>query len=196
MAARTTLTVVSGNTITSAWGNAVRDHVVTYTGSNDVATEGQLAVNTTNDDIVIYNGSAAEIIGHYGAWYTSWTPTCTQGFAVALTVTRARWLRSFGRTIKFQANGSYAGNGSAGNAIAFSLPVTAAASGFSFTGSCNIYDVSATSNYEGAPYMATTTTISILPGGAAATVLGAAVMTAAVVPGDLWSISGEYEAAS
>jgi hypothetical protein len=195
MAARSTLTVVSGNTITSAWGNSVRDHVVTYTGSNDVTTEGQLAVNTTNDDVVIHNGSAAEIIGHYGGWYTSWTPTCTQGFAVALTVNRARWLRIFGRTIVFQANGSFAGNGSTNNTITFSLPVTAASSGYTIPGSGLIYDGS--NNRPGSPYLASTTTVGLLPQEAPSTaLLGASVMTAAVIAGNLWSISGVYEAAS
>lgn len=52
MAARSTLTVVSGTTITSAWGNGVRDHAVPFTTSDDVSSNGQLAVNTSSSRLV------------------------------------------------------------------------------------------------------------------------------------------------
>lgn len=58
MAARSTLTVTSGTTITSAWGNAVRDHAVPYTTSDDVSSNGQLAMNTTSGRLVGRIGGA------------------------------------------------------------------------------------------------------------------------------------------
>jgi hypothetical protein len=197
MAARSTLTVTSGTTITSAWGNLVRDHSVSATTSNDVASEGQLGCNTSTDDFLIHNGSAAVIMGNYGGWYsTGWTLTCTQSFNVALSVTRQRWKRN-GREIIFQANGSFTGNGSNGFEIVFSLPVTAAHSGTVIPGSCLIYDASAPGNEPGFPYLNSTTTIGILPArGLSTALLGASVMTTAVVSGDLWQISGVYEAAA
>lgn len=52
MGARNTLTVVSGTTITSAWGLGVRDHVVPFTTSDDVSSNGQIAVNTSTARLV------------------------------------------------------------------------------------------------------------------------------------------------
>lgn len=52
MAARSTLTVVSGTTITSAWGNSVRDHAVPFTTSDDVSSNGQVAFNTANQRLI------------------------------------------------------------------------------------------------------------------------------------------------
>ncbi len=59
MAGRGTLTVVSGSTITSAWGNAVRDHVLSYASTNDVSITGQVSFNTSTERLVYWNGSAA-----------------------------------------------------------------------------------------------------------------------------------------
>ena len=65
MSTRSSLTVVSGTTITSAWGNLVRDHVVPRTTSNDVSSEGQLAANTSTDRIMVHNGTSAARLMHY-----------------------------------------------------------------------------------------------------------------------------------
>jgi hypothetical protein len=59
MGARNTLTVVSGTTITSAWGNGVRDHIVSYASTNDVSITGQTSFNTSTGRLVYWNGSAA-----------------------------------------------------------------------------------------------------------------------------------------
>ena len=67
MAARSTLTVVSGTTITSAWGNAIRDHAVPSTTADDVAAEGQIGVNTTTDRLMIHDGTAARRLLAYSA---------------------------------------------------------------------------------------------------------------------------------
>jgi hypothetical protein len=65
MAARSAMTVTTATTITSTWGNNVRDHIVPKTTSDDVSSEGQLAVNTTSDRIMAHDGSSAVRIGHY-----------------------------------------------------------------------------------------------------------------------------------
>lgn len=59
MATRSSLTVVSGTTITSAWGNLVRDHTVPKTGSDDVSSTGQMAFNTATGRLVYHNGTIA-----------------------------------------------------------------------------------------------------------------------------------------
>lgn len=101
MAARSTLTVTSGTTITSAWGNSMRDHVVPKTTSNDVSSEGQLAVNTSTDQLVVHNGSAAVQLVAYGAWST-WTPGITQGTGgvLSLTTLDAKTTK-MGKTVKW-----------------------------------------------------------------------------------------------
>jgi hypothetical protein len=67
MAARSTLTVTSGSTIASSWGNSVRDHVVPRTTTDDVSAEGQLAANTSTDRIVVHDGTAARRLIHYSS---------------------------------------------------------------------------------------------------------------------------------
>jgi hypothetical protein len=127
MAARSTLTVTSGTTITSAWGNSVRDHAVPYTTSNDVTTEGMLAVNTSTDQLVIHNGSAAVQFGTYGT-PTTWTGTPTQtGYAGTWSSTDCFYTR-FGRLIVGVGQiDILTGTGTAGNGIslATNLPVPA-----------------------------------------------------------------------
>lgn len=128
MAARSTLTVTSGTTITSSWGNAVRDHAVPFTTSNDVSSEGQLAVNTSTDKLVVYNGSAAVELARYGDW-TTWTPTGDQGGAVAGTASNCVYWRS-GRLIVATGKFSFTATGTASNAISLGtdLPLPAATS--------------------------------------------------------------------
>ena len=58
MSTRSSLTVVSGTTITSAWGNGIRDHIVARTTSNDATADGQLCLNTSTERLVYYNGSS------------------------------------------------------------------------------------------------------------------------------------------
>jgi hypothetical protein len=68
------LTVVSGTTITSAWGNNMRDSGQTYeTSSPTLTQEGAHYVRTDLDTVYRYTGSAHEAFDGYGAW-TSYTP--------------------------------------------------------------------------------------------------------------------------
>lgn len=128
MAARSTLTVTSGTTITSAWGNAVRDHAVPYTTSNDATAEGQLAVNTSTDRLIVYNGSAAVELGRYGDWST-WTATGDQGGSVAGTASNCVFTRS-GRLIVATGRFAFTAVGTASNTISIgtNLPLPAATS--------------------------------------------------------------------
>jgi hypothetical protein len=126
MAARSTLTVTSGTTITSSWGNAVRDHALPFTTSNDVTSEGQLAVNTSTDRLVVYNGSAAVELARYGDW-SSWTPTLSQGGSVTNSAGDCVFTRS-GRLIVVTGYVGSTGTGTASNAIIVgtNLPLPAA----------------------------------------------------------------------
>jgi hypothetical protein len=81
VSARSAATVVSGTTITSAWGNLVRDHLVTYTGSDDVSVTGQMAVNTSTGRLMIYDGSAALRLANYTAAGRTWVRLTNSGFA-------------------------------------------------------------------------------------------------------------------
>lgn len=68
MSARSTMTAVTGTIITAAHGNLLRDHIVPSTGSNDVSSHGQLAVNTATYELVVHDGVAgATRLGHYRA---------------------------------------------------------------------------------------------------------------------------------
>lgn len=67
MSSRSSLTVTSGTTITSAWGNGIRDHIVPKTTTDDVSSTGQLAANTSTKRLVIHDGSSAVRLAHYTA---------------------------------------------------------------------------------------------------------------------------------
>lgn len=67
MAARSTFTVASGQTITSSWGNSVRDHVVTRTTADDAASEGMLSMNTSTKRLMVHDGAAARRFLNYSA---------------------------------------------------------------------------------------------------------------------------------
>ena len=86
MSSRSSLTVTSGTTITSAWGNGIRDHIVPKTTSNDDVVEGQLAfnVNTSTDTLVTHNGTGAvPRRANYGRAASS-THRSPQSFATSL----------------------------------------------------------------------------------------------------------------
>jgi hypothetical protein len=157
MAARSTLTVTSGTTITSAWGNSVRNHLVPYTTSNDVSSEGQLAVNTSTDQLVVYSGSAAVEVGRYGA-FSTWTPTWTNLLVGNGTVT-ARYWRS-GPLVALSIRFDYGSSSSIGGSVSFSLPVTAASTSSDWNGVCNLTDTGS-QTIKGVVRLGSTTTATI-----------------------------------
>lgn len=87
MPARSSLTRTAFSTITSAWANSLRDHVVPYSGSDDVSTEGQLSVNTTSDRVMVHNGSGARRLIHYGPGGRSGVSATATAVAVGAGVT-------------------------------------------------------------------------------------------------------------
>lgn len=115
MAARSTFTRSAGNTITAALNNSIRDHLPTYTTSNDVSTEGQLCVNTSTDKLVVYSGAAVVELANYGAW-KAYTTTITQSFGVAHAQYEVEYMRS-GRNVTATGQLYFTGNGSVGNPI-------------------------------------------------------------------------------
>lgn len=115
MAARSTLTVTSGTTITSSWGNSVRDHVVSRTTSNDVAAAGQIGFNTTSGIGYTHNGAVAVEFARYTGW-TDFTATVTQSFGVAYTATYRGFKRD-GFEVTANVVMTFTGNGSSGNTI-------------------------------------------------------------------------------
>jgi len=147
------------------------------------------AAALTESDIVTY------LSGEGGSWST-WTPTLTQGVAVSKTVTQASYAR-YGRTIHFYIAVSCSSTGTAANEVTFSLPVTAASSGYIIPGGGLIYDVSAGFNYPGLSYLKSTTLVGLLPSAVTGTaLLGATDFTAALVTSDLVQMCGTYQAAS
>ena len=132
--------------------------------------------------------------GEGGAW-TSWTPTVTQSGSVTVTNTRSRYAR-YGRTIHFSTILTVTGSGSAGVVIEVSLPATAASTG-EHVGPATVFDTSATTRYPALAFLASTTSLRMVPSSATGTGgLGDTVFTAALGAGDTISISGTYEAAS
>ena len=127
MAARSSLTVVSGTTITSSWGNSVRNHSVPFTTSDDVSSEGQLAVNTSTNMLVVHNGSAAQELVRYGA-PSSFSIAVGQAFSVSFTTSQVGYVRC-GPWVLAHAALAFTSSGSTGSpiTIATDLPAPAAA---------------------------------------------------------------------
>ena len=164
MAARSTFTRSAGNTITAALNNSIRDHLVTYTGSDDVATEGQLAVNTTTDQLVVYTGSVAREIARYGALTAFVAMSVNQGGAIPVTIgTGSGWSRR-GPWIEAQINLTFPiGSGTAGNAITISssdLPNPAA----SCVAGWFMYQDGGTTVYAGSVFMTSGGSMTLFSG--------------------------------
>jgi hypothetical protein len=122
VAARSTFTRSAFATITAAWANSIRDHLVTIATTDDVSSVGQVAVNTTTGKMVMSNGSVAVEFGRYGAEDT-FSLSFTQSFGVPSSNTT--WVRRRGRYVDGNIVAAITGNGSTGNPIQVStnLPV-------------------------------------------------------------------------
>lgn len=162
-------TVVSGTTITAAWGNSVRDQLVSpfadstaRTAAVSVPVSGMVSVLTTTKRMDVYNGSShsALINPSWGAW-PSWTTAVTQSGAVTHSINLANYFQ-VGRMITAQFLLVMTGSGTASNVVTVTLPVTADAAwvGDSNTlGNGYLNDLSATSKTEAALVLASTTTL-------------------------------------
>lgn len=128
------------------------------------------------------------------AW-TTYTPTLVQSGAVTKTATYAKYQR-VGRLIVAQVNLAVTGAGTAANAVAIGLPVTAATSDL-IVGTGNLFDQSANLTYKGLAYLASTTTVWLLATNTTAnTALGVDAFTAALANLDAVRMTVTYEAAT
>ena len=176
-------------------GDVVWDVGAAPRSSNDTdpATAGGAAYLGANLDV-------AARASDQGAW-TDWSGvTITQSGAVTFTTTWARYRRRADRTVEVVGRFAVTGGaGAAANQISFPLPVTAATGGVYGIGVGSVYDVSASRNYVGHPYLDTSTTFTLVPAYTAATSgfrLGNTEFTAALASGDDVNVAFAYEAAS
>lgn len=191
MAARSTLTVTSGTTITSSWGNTVRDHLVPYTTTDDVGTtEGRMAVNTSTDQLVVYTGSTVRELVRYGAW-SSFTLSPVQTFALSSTNTDVGTAR-LGRTVVAHAHLSFTSSGSTGTQLYIDTNLPAPA-GTIVAGVFHFTDLGA--NYStGVVFMNTSSRLTFIVTGNNNTF--GITPSFAVVSGDEMWINLSYQAAS
>lgn len=159
-----------------------------------IKTEGMYAVDKANNEITVYDGSAWQPMGRYGAWQT-WTPTLTQSGAVTKTVTYASYVQ-IGKLIIAQCRLDVTGSGTSSNSIVVGLPVTAVRSGsLAFgVGEFGFWDASASQLFIGQARLISTTTIDAFRDSAGNSI-GSSTPTVALASGDVITISVIYEAA-
>jgi hypothetical protein len=137
-------------------------------------------------------------LSHEGGAWTAYTPVLTQGATPTLTVTRAVYARE-GRKITVSLNLAITSAGTANTNVVVTLPVTAAHSAALVAGAGYILDNSATAQYPGLPYLASTTTVGLMStAGTALGLLGATgtSFTAALASADVFQASFVYESAT
>lgn len=105
MSSQASLDVVSGTTIATSWGDAVKAHLLTTeTATPATVHEGKEWVRTDTDTLYRYTGSAAEAFDGYGAW-TAYTPTLANSSGTACTVGNGTLTGAYryvaGRTVAF-----------------------------------------------------------------------------------------------
>lgn len=157
MTARSGFTVAGGATIATTWGNGVRDHLMSRTTSDDVASEGQMAVNTSTDQVVIHNGSGAVQFGGYGTPNAASSAFFTQtGYTVGTTSLSAEYTRYGTHWVcsgQFSIS-TVASPGTAGNGISFFISNLPAVTTSRCVGSFVFLDSSTGGTYGGALFMA------------------------------------------
>lgn len=167
------------------------------TALSGVLTEGLRCYLIDLNVEQVYTGSAWSTIGPIHGALTSWTPTVTQSGSVTVTNTRSVYQR-IGRLIHWEMKLTVTGSGTSANAIVIGgLPATAATSAVPCGSSGWVFDSSASTNFFGIPYLASTTTIQfVVETGTPSSFLGAAGFTSALASGDILLFQGFYEAAS
>lgn len=106
--------------------------------------EGQQYIDTTNDEVQIYSGSAWITKGSYGAWL-AYTPTLTNGTLGNGTIAGRSW--KSGRMVVAQIKFTLGSSSAVSTAMGLSLPYTAAA--FQYIGLARFTDTSAGLQYTG-----------------------------------------------
>jgi len=129
--ARSGFTVSNGATIATTWGNGVRDHIVPIGTTDDVSSEGQLASNTSTNEVVVHDGTSARTLVAYGEW-ESWIGTAGViqgggGAALAYVLGAVATFTMIGRTVlwRLQAQVQSVNYGTSGESIMVGLPVAA-----------------------------------------------------------------------
>lgn len=153
---------VNGATISEANLDAVaRQVVITCTSSTRPASpdEGMTIYETDTDRVLVWDASAWRIVREPAQ---SWTPTITQSATVTTTVTRANYHR-VGAFVYAQADLAITGTGTAGNAIACSLPVVAI-NADDVHGQFVVVDASA-AIYTGSIYPSSTSAVTFVASG-------------------------------
>ncbi len=138
------------------------------------------------------NAQLRDFQNGFGAW-TSYTPTWTQSAAITKTVNYAKY-NQVQKTVWVSMSMAATSAGTAANAIAVSLPVTAATSLSVAIGSGSFYDSSPAGHYAGAAILLSSTTVGLYT---SASTTGAVGVTPAVTvaSGDQIFLSLCYEAA-
>ncbi len=127
------------------------------------------------------------------AW-TAYTPTLTQGAAVAKTVTVGRYTRA-GRLIIVDVVLTVTAAGTAGSQVEVGLPVAAVATNALPVGVALLSDSSLADNHTGIACLETTTTVSLYATRVTGK-LGVAQFTAALASPDVVRVSATYESAT
>ncbi len=191
----------TGLTATEVQGTDPYINLIVATGGVTLAMLANLANQTligrdTSGTGVPEAVTLTQLLGWAGPAWTGWTPQLDQGVTtnIAKGVTYAKYAR-VGRTIFFNLRLDITGVGTAGSAITFTLPVTAAALGASRIGTFSYYHVGvAPPEYDGFVYAATTTVAHLLDTTQANDV--GIVPNIATANGDVLQLSGCYEAAA
>lgn len=170
------------------FGTAARQHA-----SGTAWVHGPIAANATT------YVTAADDQGDFvpmNAWET-YTPTLTQSATVAKTVSYARFTR-IGRTVFVMVSLAVTGAGTAANAVAIGLPVTAAAiAGNPPVGIGWVFDTSAGDTIVGQAYLASTTTAQLVSTRATGNIVGTGGgFAAGLAANDVVTLSATYEAAT
>jgi len=126
---------------------------------NGLPYEGQLYVDSTNDQVQVYDGTNWKSF-NYGAWL-SWSPTFKQSNTPAQTVTDARYMR-LGRTVIASAFVTFSGDGTASNAITCTYPVTPRTpTNAPVVGTFTYFD-SGSTNHQGSIIYSTASTVKFI----------------------------------
>lgn len=174
-----------------------RDTSANWTSANPILKSGEIGLETDTGNFKMGDGVTAWTTLTFTGMKTwaSYTPTFAQSGAVAKTVSYGKYIQN-GKTVYGNAKVTSTAAGTASNAIAIGLPITAASSGL-IVGTGTYFDTGA-NEYRGPLYAVSTTTAVLLAADALQTVNNVALgVTPAitVASGDIFNVSFQYEAA-
>lgn len=187
---------VPGGHPPATWASQIRENfewlqanrrVICTSSTRPTGFEGLEIYETDTDRTYIHNGSAWQQTNDIGTLQT-YTPTLTQSGSVTKTVTQCLY-KQIGRWSAGVIDLAVTGSGTGANAILVGLPSAVSASTNAVIGKGYVFDTSASTFYTGVVLASTTTAMSFLPCSTdSSSVLGAAVMTAALASGDRISL--------